>query len=353
MDTDPQVQDISHGIVNLCITEYQSPQILYELVGIIKKKLTRQLTGTVIILSNKKYILTVNHGLPIKKIFINDINMTCNISEWAESVIIPLQNEIDTSNYMTFSKWQISMPHILNDMYALINNKLVSLTYVKLHFEPLHLFKNNPYMLYIIAKLPEKYTYELVSGNSGAPIFIKTPTGNKLVGILTQQHKEHNIIYIIPIHIFMKAIDKKDNINIYGIDTTKISNINNITKIGRYKVFNDLIIYGPMIFDAALRCRIPLSTYFLIYGDINKKYSITFKKNGETLTEIIDAYIINKQLPISPEIRIITQNNKYKVTVGLLHLLKLEHPKLLYKLFEIINRRIELKETNDFWISLV
>ena len=165
--------------------------------------------------------------------------------------------------------------------------------------------------------------------------------------------KQHNIIYIIPIHIFMKAIDKKDNINIYGIDTTKISNINNITKIGRYKVFNDLIIYRPMIFDTALRCRIPLSTYFLIYGDINKKYNITFKKNGETLTEIIDASIINEQLPISPEIRIITQNNKYKVTVGLLHLLKLEHPKLLYKLFEIINRRIELKETNDFWISLV
>lgn len=150
----------------------------------------------------------------------------------------------------------------------------------------------------------------------------------------------------------MKSIDKKDNINIYGIDTTKISNINNITKIGRYKVFNDLI-YGPMIFDAALRCRIPLSTYFLIYGDINKKYSVTFKKNGETLTEIIDASIINEQLPISPEIKIIKQNNKYKVTVGLLHLLKLTHPKLLYKLFKIINKRIELNEINDFWISLV
>jgi hypothetical protein len=315
-------------------------------------KLTRQLTGTVITLSNKKYILTVNHGLPIKKIFINNINTSCNITEWAEAVIIPLQHDTNTTNYISFSKWQIAMPHILNHMYTLINNKLVSLTYVKLHFEPLHLFKNNPYMLYIIAKLPKEYTYELVSGNSGAPIFIKTPTGDKLVGILTQHHKEHNIIYIIPIHIFMKSIDKKDNINIYGIDTTKISNINNITKIGRYKVFNDLI-YGPMIFDAALRCRIPLSTYFLIYGDINKKYSITFKKNGETLTEIIDASIINEQLPISPEIRIIKQNNKYKVTVGLLHLLKLEHPKLLYKLFEIINKRIELKETNDFWISLV
>ena len=351
MDTESQAQDISDELVNLCITEYQSPKISYELVE-IKTKLIRQLTGTVITLSNKKYILTVNHGLPIKKIFINDINTSCNISEWAEAVIIPLQNEIDTSNYISFSKWQIAMPHILNDMYALINNKLVSLTFVKLHFGPLHLFTYNPYMLYIIAKLPKEYTYELVSGNSGAPIFIKTPTGNKLVGILTQHHKEHNIIYIIPIHIFMKSIDKKDNINIYGIDTTKISNINNITKIGRYKVFNDLI-YGPMIFDAALRCRIPLSTYFLIYGDINKKYSITFKKNGEILTEIIDAYIINKQLPISPEIRIITQNNKYKVTVGLLHLLKLTQPKLLYKLFEIINRRIELKETNDFWISLV
>jgi hypothetical protein len=352
MDTEPLAQDILDELVNLCITEYQSPQISYKLVGIIKKKLIRQLTGTVITLSNKKYILTVNHGLPIKKIFINDINTSYNISEWAEPVIIPLQYDTNTSNYISFSKWQIAMPHILNDMYVLINNKLVSLTFVKLHFEPLHLFKNNPYMLYIIAKLPDEYTYELVSGNSGAPIFIKTPSGNKLVGILTQHHKEHNVIYIIPIHIFMKSIDKKDNINIYGIDTTKISNINNITKIGRYKVFNDLI-YGPMIFDAALRCRIPLSTYFLIYGDINKKYSITFKKNGETLTEIIDAYIINKQLPISPEIRIITQNNKYKVTVGLLHLLKLTQPKLLYKLFEIINRRIELKETNDFWISLV
>ena len=352
MDTEPRAQDISDELVNLCITEYQSPKILYELERIKKITITRQLTGTVITLSNKKYILTVNHGLPIKKIFINDINMTCNISEWAESVIIPLQHDTNTTNYISFLKWQIAMPHILNDMYVLLNNKLISLTYVKLQFEPLHMFKNNPYMLYIIAKLPKEYTYELVSGNSGAPIFIKTPTGNKLVGILTQHHKTHNILYIIPIHIFMKSIDKKDNINIYGIDTTIISNINNITKIGRYKIFNDLI-YGPMIFDAALRCRIPLSTYFLIYGDINKKYSVTFKKHGETLTEIIDASIINKQLPISPEIRIITQNNKYKVTVGLLHLLKLTHPKLLYKLFEIINRRIELKETNDFWISLV
>jgi hypothetical protein len=352
MDTEPRAQDISDELVNLCITEYQSPKILYKLERIKKITITRQLTGTVITLSNKKYILTVNHGLPIKKIFINDINISCNISEWAESVIIPLQYETNITNYISFSKWQIAMPHILNDMYVLLNNKLISLTYVKLHFEPLHLFKNNPYMLYIIAKLPKEYTYELVSGNSGTPIFIKTLTGDKLVGILTQHHKEHNVVYIIPIHIFMKSIDKKDNINIYGIDTTKISNINNITKIGRYKVFNDLI-YGPMIFDAALRCRIPLSTYFLIYGDINKKYSVTFKKNGETLTEIIDASIFNEELSISPEIKIIKQNNKYKVTVGLLHLLKLTHPKLLYKLFEIINKRIELKETNDFWISLV
>lgn len=149
----------------------------------------------------------------------------------------------------------------------------------------------------------------------------------------------------------MKSIEKQDNINIYGINTKKISNINNITKIGRYKIFQDSI-YGQMIFDAALRCRIPLTTYFLIYGNINKKYNITFEKNGETFTKIINAYKINNQLPVSPEIQIIKQNNKYKVTIGLLHLLKITNSKLLYKLFNIINKRIELKETNDFWISL-
>ena len=149
----------------------------------------------------------------------------------------------------------------------------------------------------------------------------------------------------------MKSIEKQDNINIYGINTTNISNINNITKIGRYKIFQDSI-YGPMIFDAALRCRIPLTAYFLIYGDINKKYNITFRKNGETLTKVIDAYIINNQLSVSPEIQIIKQNNKYKVTIGLLHVLKITQPKLLPKLFNIIDKRIELNETNDFWISI-
>ena len=134
MDTEPRAQDISDELVNLCITEYQSPKILYELERIKKITITRQLTGTVITLSNKKYILTVNHGLPIKKIFINDINMTCNISEWAESVIIPLQHDTNTTNYISFLKWQIAMPHILNDMYVLLNNKLISLTYVKLQF---------------------------------------------------------------------------------------------------------------------------------------------------------------------------------------------------------------------------
>jgi hypothetical protein len=343
-----------------------TPCISYTIQHIINDaKIESKLTGTIIKLSNKLFIITVNHGLPITELYIKNKQFSFNNSQWSESLkqfsfnnsqwseslIIPLDNEIDISNYIIFTKWQISVPHILNDMYTIINNKLVSLTYVKLHFEPLHMFKNNPYTIYIIAELPKGYNYELVAGNSGAPVFIKTPTGNKLVGILTKHHKQHNIIYIIPIHIFMKSIEKQDNINIYGINTKKISNINNITKIGRYKIFQDSI-YGQMIFDAALRCRIPLTTYFLIYGNINKKYNITFEKNGETFTKIINAYKINNQLPVSPEIQIIKQNNKYKVTIGLLHLLKITNSKLLYKLFNIINKRIELKETNDFWISL-
>ena len=346
------------------------PHISYKLPSIMNEASTyAEVTGTIIKLSNKFYILTVNHGLPIKELYIKDNVKTkyvYNNSEWCESIVIPmtgsminkyilpdlsLHSDIEIPNYMLFSKWQIAMPHILNDMYTIINNNLVSLTYVKVHFESLHLFKNNPYTIYIIAELPKGHNYELISGNSGSPVFIKTPTGNKLVGILTRYHKEHNVIYIIPIHIFMKSIEKQDNINIFGIDTTNISNINNITKIGRYKIFQDPI-YGSMIFDVAMRCRIPISTYFLIYGDINKKYNITFTKNGETFTEIIDAYIINNQLSISPEIKIIKRNNKYKVTIGLLHLLKLTQLKLLYKLFEILNRRIELKENNNFWITL-
>jgi hypothetical protein len=358
-----------------------TPSISYTIQHIINDaKITSQVTGTIIKLSNKLFLITVNHGLPIIKLCIKDKlqssfnnsqwseslkqssfnnsqwseslkQSSFNNSQWSESLIIPFQKDIDISNYIIFTKWQISVPHILNDMYTIINNKLVSLTYVKVHYEPLHLFKNNPYTIYIIAELPKGYNYELVSGNSGAPVFIKTPTGNKLIGILTKHHKLHNVIYIIPIHIFMKSIEKQDNINIYGINTAKISNINNITKIGRYKIFQDLL-YGPMVFDTALRCRIPLTAYFLIYGDINKKYNITFRKNGETLTEVIDAYIINNQLPVSQEIQIIKQNNKYKVTIGLLHVLKITHSKLLPKLFDIINKRIELNETNDFWISI-
>jgi hypothetical protein len=336
-----------------------TPSIAFTLQPMKKNdpKVCSQVTGTIIKLSNRLFIITVNHGLPIKELSIqnNTKTLQCNTfrnSEWCEAIIIPLDNPLDISNYMIFSKWQIATPHVLNDMYTIINNTLIPLTYVKVHSEPLHLFKNNPYTIYIIAELPKGYNYELVSGNSGAPVFIKTPTGNKLVGILTRYHKEHNVIYIIPIHIFMKSIEKQDNINIFGIDITNISNINNITKIGRYKIFQDPI-YGSMIFDVAMRCRIPISTYFLIYGDTNKKYNITFTKNGETLTEIIDAHIINNQLPIAPEIKIIKRNNKYKVTIGLLHLLKLTQQKTLYTLFEILNRRIELKETNDFWISLV
>lgn len=357
MEPDPERIDIN---------TLNTPNISCVLSSINGMQTHSQLTGTIIKISNKYYILTVNHGLSIEELYIKnnsseldeDVNKkkyVYNNSEWCESLIIPLDIssslslEKDISNYMIFTKWQISVPHILNDMYTIINNKLVSLTYVKL--EPLQLFKNNPYTLYIIAELPKGYNYELVSGNSGAPIFIKTPTGNKLVGILTKHHKQHNVIYIIPIHIFMKSIEKQDNINIYGINTTKISNINNITKIGRYKVFHD-ITYGPMIFDAALRCRIPLTTFLLIYGDINKKYNITFQKNGDTVTKVINAYIINAQLPISPEIKIIKQNNKYKVTIGLLHLLKLTQPKLLYELFKDINQRVELKKNNDFWISI-
>ena len=354
MEPDPERIDIN---------TLNTPNISCVLSSINGMQTHSQLTGTIIKISNKYYILTVNHGLSIEELYIKndpcgpdeDVNKkkyVYNNSVWCESLIIPLEPlEKNISNYMIFTKWQISVPHILNNMYTIINNKLVSLTYVKLHFELLHLFKNNPYTIYIIAKLPEGYNYELVSGNSGAPVFIETPTGNKLVGILTKHHKQHNVIYIIPIHIFMKSIEKQDNINIYGINTTKISNINNITKIGRYKVFHD-ITYGPMIFDAALRCRIPLTTYLLIYGDINKKYNITFQKNGDTITKVINAYIINAQLPISPEIKIIKQNNKYKVTIGLLHLLKLTQPKLLYELFKDINQRVELKKNNDFWISI-
>jgi hypothetical protein len=310
------------------------------------------LTGFLLQYNGSIYGITVHHNLPIDTLYNstkNSLDIIVN-SCWSEALIFKT-NYIDITQYDIFKKIQNKIPNIHKTIYTIINNKKVIVKFIKTKFESFDGFNNSPntpYMLFQLTDKSSNFTYETVAGNSGAPVYIKEKNDDILIGVLTKYRPDNNIIYVIPIYLFIKNIEKKDNNNIYGIDYKM-----NINKIGTFNVSNNN--YGKIIYHPLLKISIPLSTYFLIEGDEDTLFTISYSDTAnQKKTNNANTIILNSSLIVSHESCLLFHSTgQIKINLRLLSLLKrITNIEIQKIIFSKIQKNILSTKNNDFWLNL-
>jgi len=269
---------------------------------------------------SKNYIISVNHGLPVDKVFID----TCDLSEsykrdiiinsfWNELIII--NSNIEEYSIEKIKNIKLKLPSI-NDIIKLKYNDIVLEVLVDtFEFGNLNNLPINPRCIYIKAKLTEeKNIFSLV----GSPVFDEN---NKLIGIFSKQYS-NNYILILPAYYLTKTLTKVDNYSIYGLnfnDTMKKLNSNNI--------FDNLIFHNKM------NIRVPLDVYTMLEGDVNKEVTINkrYKQKYES---------INNMIPINNERKLINNKNKFLLNSSLLLMIKLIDPSIAMNYIQIIKNNL-------------
>ena len=244
--------------------------------------------------SGKTYIITTHHNLPIAYIKDN-INIKIN-SMWNETLILE-PNDINIHKYKINTQIQNKLPKENDIICMKTQNKRYEMKTIGFDFLPFDNSPISPMIPYIKAHV----NIREAKGLSGCPIF----TDNKLIGLFSKYNTETNTAYILPIYVIIKTIDKVDNSNIYCCIQSDIKKINN------YHVKNNTI-YHP-----TLKIYIPLSSYFLLEGDVDNKFLI--QHENKTIETVL--YPSNKLL-LSNESSIIMEGEKYKINIRLLTLMK-------------------------------
>jgi hypothetical protein len=289
------------------------------------------LNGFILNFSKNNYLVTVHHNLPISNIY-DEYDKRLHIlinSVWSETLVLDLPDDIELTNYAIYDSYQNKLPKI-NSILELKNSKieLTSLIVINYEFHPFDNIQNDYLIPYIVVRFCEEK--ENILGLSGSPIFIN----NKLIGVFSKYNHLKKVGYILPIYIIIKNLTKKDN-NIYKI------NEKNIIKINSYKVKEDYIYHPTM------QINIPLTSYFLLEGDINKEINIQY----ENIYKINERVFFNldNNLQISNENNIINVlgSNNYKINSRLLALiLKLNQNMVL----EIFNKIIVSQK--ELWLKI-
>ena len=154
-----------------------------------------------------------------------------------------------------------------------------------------------------------------------------------------------------PIAQYIKNLEKRDNLTIYGIDTT------NAIKIGAYNITQD-IEHEKVIYHPTLKVNIPLSTYFMLEGDSNAKFTVTYTicKKGKNLNVVddVNTISINHNLIVSHENSLLLNSvGKFKINLRFLSLFKrISNPEMQRKIFGKIETNLITNKTNDFWLDL-
>lgn len=310
------------------------------------------LTGFLLHHNNTTYLISVHHHLPIENVYEKQTESPCNIlvnSCWSEALIMDSHN-IDTSQFTVFRKIQNSIKSFGDsDVYALIDGERNGITLTGTTYEPFDYLNFSPETPYIIGKL--KFPKASLAGNSGAPIFIREGNEDILIGVLSKQDLITQSIHIIPIYVYIKSLEKKDNSTIYGIDCT------NATKIGAYNITEDIEL-GKTIYHPTLKLSIPLSTYFLLEGDENSTFTINYNicKKGKNINIInnVNTISINHNLIVShEESLLISEQGRFKINLRLLSLFKrIINPEMQKKIFIKLQNNLTTTKSNDFWMDL-
>jgi hypothetical protein len=259
--------------------------------------------GTLILYNNKKFIIAVHHGNPIKTITINNkIYNDFIICAWCDLIIIPYNIEHDRFVFKQFVKKQIDP----TDKYYMNSTRL---KFVNNVFMEIGMIPYNPKIMYNILKSTEE-------ASAGIPIYNDK---NKLAGIVCRfKNIEDNInIYCIPVNYILIALNKIDNTKLYSLN----EDMNSITKINNYKIVCGRI-YCPLH-----KTYITIDSFIAINGDINSTYYITLENGRRKQDNVI---VVNNNMTNN---NIIINDNNITLTSGFMHLLKaLDEIELLGKI---------------------
>jgi len=310
------------------------------------------LTGFLLQHNNTIYLLSVHHHLPIQNVYEKQTESTCNIivnSCWSEALIMDSYN-IDTSQFTVFKKIQNSIKSFGDsEVYALVDGERCGINISGIIYEPFDYLNFSPKTPYIIGKL--KFPKASLAGNSGCPVFIREGNEDILIGVLSKHDLSTQSIQIIPIYVFIKSLEKRDNSTIYGIDST------NATKIGAYNITEDIEL-GKIIYHPTLKVSIPLSTFFLLEGDETSTFTVNYNicKKGKNVNIInnVNTISINHNLIVShEESLLISDQGRFKINLRLLSLFKrIINPEMQKKIFTKIQNNLTTTKSNDFWMDL-
>jgi hypothetical protein len=287
-----------------------------QMIEHMKKKIST--TGFIINKFSENYIVTVHHGLPINRCTTDLYNLKI-IKDciWNELLILK-SNTINYDSYNVFKKCKYRIPKNYDMLYIKTNDTIVTLTNASIVHLNLFEIPTNPKIPYIKLDI---YSNDVEQSMSGSPVI---DGNNYLIGILAKKNDIDKSVYVIPIYILVKSLIKNNNNSIFDINCKE-----NIYKINNVKVNNNLI------FHKQLDILIPLSTYFMIEGDISNSIKI-----NNTYYEYIN---INDQLYINNTNKIIVNNRKHEITTRLLKLIKIYFSDIVNDIFRILKENFKNK----------
>jgi len=293
-------------------------QINQTLQNIPSYECSSNLKGICLKVQGIKYLITLNHGLPIKSIQAEgtSINNYTNCN-WNELVFS--QNFNNLPNQYVFK--QIVKKQI-DSSIKYYTNGTDTLKYIGNSYLNINMLPNNPRNIYYMMKC---ITAKVTEGCSGKPIFNHD---KKLVGIISKI--EGDIVYVIPSIYILKSLEREDNGNIYTLPLTNIKKIN--------KCF----VKNNMVYHASLKVYIPLDVYLTLEGDKNKVINVT-----SIATKNRNFVLLNT--PIKNDTGLVINNNDIKITSSFIHYLKIiENIGLIIQIFNNISTKRKFRyEIND------
>lgn len=296
------------------------------------KNISINMKGTIINYENKQYIITLHHNIPVEMVSVNKKPSNIKInSMWNESLILESDEELSSNNSdIVFQK---SLPKINDTLLLKTFDKRYEMKTIGFHFLPFDNSPNSPKIPYITASFIKRHD-DNISGLSGTPIYINK---TKLIGLFSKFNSETNIVYILPIYVILKTIDKKNNSHVFG------SELQNIKKVGTYNVNSMTEIYHP-----TLKIYVPLATYFLLEGDDNVKFMITYKIDD--MINVIETELSHyNNILLSNECDIIKNDDKYKINTRLLTLMR--RTNIDVNIIKLIWSKI-LSNNRQLWIKI-
>lgn len=287
--------------------------------------------------SGNTYVISIHHFLPFKKknisLFCNDKRYECNIllrSSWNELMIIDSTDELNNNCYI-FKNYKLQIPNFDKKIYYTDSN-MKELIIIGKKYYNVGMIDGYPRIVY--------YKMKCIKGcidrqQSGSPVY---DDKNKLIGIIEKTSEEYTLV--LPIIYLIKTLEKKDNSNIFWIS----ENINNIKKISNYILKNNELYFKAF-------GKIPFDVYFLLEGDSNKYEKITLKNDK---IRKINYVSVTENMKIKLENCLIFKNNKYKINICLIKLIKIiESNKKAKLIIDSLNENKNISIDENFNISFL